>query len=140
MGVLGDPSREHTDALLPGAAEARFSVLMAHNDDSNARLKASIDNRVRKDAQRKDTAALGGGCTQARVHDQELRNTFELVQETLCNLQASPLRIEIQGIGDVLLRAGMERIRHRTSLCRKRFMASCADTSVSAPDAKDASL
>ena len=56
------------------------------------------------------------------------------------NLQASPLRIKVQGVGNVLLRAGVERIRHRTSLCRKRFMVSCADTSASAPDANDASL
>ena len=140
MEESGDSSQEHTNALLPGAAEAWFSVLMAHNDDSNARLKASIDDRVRKDAQRKDAAALGGGCAQARVHDQELRNTFELVEETLRNQQAGLLFIKIQSVSDVLLCAGVKRIRHRTSLCRRRFMASCAETSTTAPEANDASL
>ncbi len=126
--------------LLPGAAEAGPSVLMAHHDDPNARLKISIDDRVRKDAHGKHAATLGGRRAKARMRAQELCNTFEFVEETLCDQQSGLLFIKIKRVSDVLLCAGVKRICHRTSLCRRRFMASCAETSTTAPEANDASL
>ena len=105
MEGLGVSSREHTMPLPPCAAVAWFSVLVANDDDSNARLNAPIYDGVREDAQRKYTATLRGRCTEARMRDQELGNAFELVEKSLCHQQAGLLGIEIQGVGDVLLGA-----------------------------------
>jgi len=105
MEGLGVSSREHTMPLSPCAAVAWLSVLVANDDDSNACLDAPIYDRVRKDAQRKYTAALRGRCAEAGMRDQELGNAFELVEESLCHQQTGLLSIEIQGVGDVLLGA-----------------------------------
>jgi hypothetical protein len=94
--------------LPPGAAVAWPSVLMANDDDSNARLKAPIYDGVREDAQRKYPAALRGWCAEARMRGQEIGNALELVEESLCHQQAGLFSIEIQSVGDVLLRARMK--------------------------------
>ena len=83
MEGLGVSSREHAMPLPPCAAVAWLSVLMANDNDSNACLKAPIHDGVRKDPQRKYTAALRGWCAEARMRDQELGNAFELVEEPL---------------------------------------------------------
>jgi hypothetical protein len=42
------------------------------------------------------------------MRDQEFGNAFELVEEPLCYQHASLFRIAIQGVGDVLLGAGVK--------------------------------
>lgn len=131
---------KRTMPLPPCAAVARFFALVADNNDPNARLKAPIDDRVRKDAQRKYAAALRDWCAEVRVRDQESCHAFEFVQKPLSDQQACLLRIEIQGVGDVLLGTWVKRICHRASLARRRLMASCPGTSTAEPDSRDASL
>ena len=121
-------------------AVPRLPALMADNNDSNACFEASVHNRVRKDSQRKDSSALRGGCAKARMTDQEIGDSLELVEEALGNEHADLLCIEIHGIGDILLGARVQRILHRASLDRSRCMASCAETSVAQPDCRAASL
>jgi len=59
-------------------------VLVTNDNDSNARLEAPIYDGVRKDAQRKYTAAILGWRAEARMRDQEPGNTLELVEESTC--------------------------------------------------------
>ena len=137
---IGRLQRERATLLPPGATVAGFSVLVANDNDENARLERPIHDGVGKNAQRKYATAFCGGCAEARMRDQEPGHTFKLVQESLSNQQASPLPIEIRGVSNVLLGTGMKRIRHRASLARRRFMASCPGTSTMAPDSNEASL
>jgi len=61
---------------------------MANHDDSDTRLKAAIDNRIRKDTHRKDATALCGQRAQARMLHQEICNALKLVKKPLGNPQA----------------------------------------------------
>jgi hypothetical protein len=126
--------------LSPRATIVGLSVLMPDDNDSNAGLKASIYNRVRKDPQRKHSAPLRGWRAEAWMLDQELSDALELGKKPLRHEQSRLLRVEVQGVGDILLGARVKGISHRTSLDRRRFIASGPETSATEPDSNRASL
>lgn len=115
-------------------------MLVANDNYLDPALNASIHDRVWKDSQRKDTATLCDGCAKVRMRNQQRGNSFELAEKSLCHQRSSLLRVEVQGIYDVPFRAGMKPKRHRTSLERRRSIASFAGTLLAEPDAKEASL
>lgn len=76
-----------TAALVVGCQLGQYyfgANMMAHDDESNPRLKVSIHDGIRKDPQRKYTATLRGGCANAWMLDQKLGNTLELGEEPMC--------------------------------------------------------
>ncbi len=73
-------------SLLPSAASvARLSVLVAHNQDTNATFKISIYNRVWENLQWEGSSSFCCRDTEAGVFNQELGDTFEFFEKTLGN-------------------------------------------------------
>ena len=65
--------------LLPTATIVWLSALMPHDNDSGAGLKASVHNRVRKEPHRKYPTAVRDGRAKARMLDQKIDDTLELL-------------------------------------------------------------
>ena len=74
------------------------------------------------------------------MFNQELGDTFNFLEKTLSNYEASLFAVKIQCVSDIMLRSRMERIYHRRSLARSRAMASCPETAKIEPDSNSASL
>lgn len=81
-------------------------MLVPNDEDPNLRFEGSVDDGIRKDAQREHAATIGCRRTQAGVLDQELGDAFELTEEALCYEWRGVLRVEIQGVSNVFLGAG----------------------------------
>lgn len=80
---------------------------MSHDKDANTCFESSVDNRVRKDSQRKSSAPSFGWYAEAWVLDQEVGGALELAVETLRYNWTGALRVEVQYVSDVLLGAGV---------------------------------
>ena len=74
---------------------------MPNDDDSYAGLQLAVDNRVRKDTQRKGPTLACGGCAEARVLDQERSDTLDLAEKAPGYERPRLLGVEVQGISDV---------------------------------------
>lgn len=107
-------------------------MLVANDKNSNVFVGASIDQRVREASEREAAPTAGGGCSKARVRDQQRNDTLELCKE--CASQADPalLPVERKGFLQLLCRFGMKGICHR-SCARKRSSNSGPGTGVTFP-------
>ena len=126
---------------LPSATcVTRLSVLMAHDQDSNAAFKIPIYDRVRKNLQRECSSSFCRWCPEAGTFNQKLGDTFKFREKTLSNHGASLFAVKLQRVGNIMLRSRVERVRHRASLARSRAMASCPEIAPIEPDSSSASL
>jgi len=82
--------------LSPCAAIVWFSVLMSNNNDSNAGRNVPINDRVRKDSQRKRSTTFRGWRAETRMLDQALRNAFELTEKPSRDKRPGLLSVEVQ--------------------------------------------
>ena len=132
--------RTKVSYLPPTTCVAGLSMLMTHDQDSNAAFKISIYDRVRKNSQRECSSSSRCWRSEAGMFNQELGDTFKFFKKTSGNHSASLFAIKILGLSNVMLRPRVEREGHRGILARSRAMASCPGTAAIKPDSSSASL
>ena len=95
-------------ALRSRATVTWFPMLMPNDKDSNSRFDASIDDEVREDTQRKDSAPFRRWCAEARVLDHKVGNSLEFGEKALRYSWPGVLGVEVKGVSNVLFSAGMK--------------------------------
>lgn len=126
--------------LAPAGCVTWLPMLMAYYQDSNAAFQISIYERVRENLQREGSSSSRHRRTQAGVFNQKLGNTFEFFEKASGDHRSGLFAVKIHGVGNVMLRLGVERPSHRESLARSRAMASCPGTAAIKPESRLASL
>ena len=84
--------------LPPAASVAGLSVLVAHDQDSNATFEISIYDRVWEDLQWEGSSSSRCWGTEAGVFNQELGDTFELFEKALSDHWPSVLAVESRAL------------------------------------------
>lgn len=126
--------------LLPRAAIAGLAVLVPNDKYSNAAFENSIDDQIGKYLEREDAPAFRRGRAETGVLLQKSCDPLELAEEAFGNDNSSLLGVEVDCVGNILFGTRMQRVVHRTSLARRRAIASCPGTAATVPDSSSASL
>ena len=111
LGIAG--LRTKVSHLPPATSVAGLPVLMAHYQDTNAVFKISIYDRVRKNLQRECSSSSRRWRSETWMLNQELGDTFKFFEKTLSDHRASLFAVEIQSLGNIMLRSRVERVGHR---------------------------
>jgi hypothetical protein len=99
----------------------RVAQLPADYKDSDVTTLVPVDDGVRKVLKWVSTTGFVRWCPYAGKPDQQLDNSFKLLQEAVRELCATFSTIELGGLKKIELRAAMEAVRHpRLALMRAR--------------------
>ena len=78
-------------------------MLVANDDDADARFDLPIHHRIRKDSQGKRPPPPAHRRAEARTPGQQLSDTFKFTEQTVGDLLPGLVTIEDRGISQILL-------------------------------------